>query len=332
MHLCISSLAVLWLSGAALAVAQPDPAPTKVPEATGAPIPRRTLHLEKADLSSAFDTFQELSGRTVLSSTVLRATTITVNSGGAVPVSESLRILEEALIANGCVVQTRGEKFVFVVPARQAQTLSAIANPPPPSTNVPPSKGFDGEIIPPGMIKFQEARAAQVLSVYSDLTGREILSSAMLLPDPISVKNQTSLSREEAAWMLQAVLRLGNVAIIQESDRFVFAVPPSQTNDLPHYDPAAAAAKARRDLVPGRFSLRSGDAHGLLAPYARVSGRKAIPAETVIPKASIHFQSWQELKPGEMIFVMEALAALNGLEFYFPDQNHVGLQGINDRR
>jgi len=55
MHLCISSLAVLWLSGAALAVAQSVPEPTKVPGAAGDAIPRRTLHLEKADLSSVFD-------------------------------------------------------------------------------------------------------------------------------------------------------------------------------------------------------------------------------------------------------------------------------------
>ena len=131
--------------------------------------------------------------------------------------------------------------------------------------------------------------------------------------------------------MLEAVLRLANVAVVPEGDRFAFAVPPSLAQGLPRYDAVAMTAKARPDLGPNSFRLGGTSPQGLLDLYAGVAGRKATPANANLPNTAFYFRSTGQLTPGETIFVIEALASLNGLEFVFPDETHVSLQRIESR-
>jgi general secretion pathway protein D len=102
----------------------------------------------------------------------------------------------------------------------------------------------DDMIIPPGMIKFQEADILHVLDFYQDLTGRTVVRPAAL---PVNVKitlrTQTPLTRREAVQLLDTILSMNQITMVPQGEKFVKAVPQAQAfqearrfNELPHED------------------------------------------------------------------------------------------------
>ena len=86
----------------------------------------------------------------------------------------------------------------------------------------------DEEIIPAGIIKFQDADLLQVLDIYQDLTGRTIVRPNSLPATKISVRSQTSLTRREAVQLLDTILAMNQITMLPQGDKFVKAVPQAQ--------------------------------------------------------------------------------------------------------
>lgn len=99
----------------------------------------------------------------------------------------------------------------------------------------------DNEILPAGLIKFQEADIAQVLEIYQELTGRTVLKPSALPAQKITIRTQTPLTRAEAVQALDSILSMNGVSMIPQGTKFVKAVAEAQAgrtgaqfNDLPH--------------------------------------------------------------------------------------------------
>jgi general secretion pathway protein D len=81
------------------------------------------------------------------------------------------------------------------------------------------------EMVPAGMIKFQQTDLNQVLQIYGELVNRTVLRPATLPAPTISLTTQTPLTRREAMDALKAVLWLNGIAVEDFGEKFVKVVP-----------------------------------------------------------------------------------------------------------
>src|SRR5205085_3891068 len=132
------------------------------------------------------------------------------------------------------------------------------------------------------------------------------------------------MSPYEARWLLDAVIGIGHVAMVPESEKFVFAIPPALRKDMPHFDRQAALAKRAKivDWTAGTLSLDDSNVQLLLDLYASALGRQPISAPVSLPSERLGFHSQTPLDQGETIYVLEALAWTQSLTFELipPDQ------------
>ena len=87
---------------------------------------------------------------------------------------------------------------------------------------------LDEEILPPGLIKFQDMDLVNVLDVYQELTGRTVMRPTTLPATKINIKSQTSLTRKEAIQALDSILSLNGITMIPQGEKFVKAVQQQQ--------------------------------------------------------------------------------------------------------
>jgi hypothetical protein len=165
----------------------------------------------------------------------------------------------------------------------------------------------------------------QVLDVYQELSGRTVLRPNNLIRNTISVRSQTTLQRPEAIWTLNALFRLADVVIINETNKFVFAVPPSRTNNLPHIDPKRTlpSKASAEQFPPGLLKFNDADMPQFLDVYANLIGRKAVVTKEFFGKISVRTQTALEFS--EALFVFEALASLNNVAFNLSDPEKVSV-------
>jgi len=182
-------------------------------------------------------------------------------------------------------------------------------------------------MIPPGIIKFQQTDLLQVLDIYSELTGRTVLRPQWLPSTRISGRNQTALTREEAAWLIEASCAMEGVAMMRESDKFVFALPSSVRKKLPKFKPEEAMAKARRTSPPGSMKFQDADLQALLNTYAELLGRKPLRIDKFVPGVKFSLRTPGKLDQPAAIFALEAMAAINNLRLETVGEDEVQITG-----
>jgi general secretion pathway protein D len=84
------------------------------------------------------------------------------------------------------------------------------------------------EILPAGLIKFNEADLSQVLEIYQELTGRTVLKPTSLSPAKISIRTQTPLTRAEAVQALDSILSMNGITMVPQGEKFVKAIQEAQ--------------------------------------------------------------------------------------------------------
>ena len=139
------------------------------------------------------------------------------------------------------------------------------------------------------------------------------------------MRSQTPLNRLEAIWMMDATLRLAGVVMINESTKFVFAMPPAKTNNVPHLDPKRVLPpKASSQIFPpGLLKFNDADVWQVLTVYAELAGRKVASAK--LPSKKIAIRSQTPLDYGEALYALEAIAAINDVPFDLSDPEKVSL-------
>jgi hypothetical protein len=203
------------------------PAPSKSPPSgQGAAskeesFPPGLIKFQEADLSQVLGIFQELTGRTVLKAADLPHAKITLRSQTQLSRTEAIWMFETAARLGGVALLSK-ERFVFALP-----NTRDVA---PPEFETNSSLATGGDPLPPGALKFSEATGRQLLELYAQLLGRD----AVLENVPacrFTLRSQTSLTRPEAIYALDAAAALNNVR---------FVVTDKQVKLIP-------AAKARKD-------------------------------------------------------------------------------------
>jgi general secretion pathway protein D len=84
------------------------------------------------------------------------------------------------------------------------------------------------EILPAGLIKFNEADLSQVLEIYQELTGRTVLKPNTLAQAKISIRTQTPLTRAEAVQALDSILSMNGITMVPQGEKFVKAIQEAQ--------------------------------------------------------------------------------------------------------
>jgi hypothetical protein len=301
---------------------------------TGAPkIP--TLQLRGAALPAVTDLYQTLTKRTVLRPALppvpgrpgLHATI------HASTQAEAAIALERIFNTNGLMVQPRGDKFVLILPAvgqhLQGELFRSIPEPPADATAAQAPQ----EVLPPGIINFLEIDPLRILPIWQELAGRTVIRPGSLLGNNISLRTETAISRAQAAWLLDAALRLAGVVVVPEGDKFAFAVPPTLTNGLPRFDRQATLAKAVPidPLPPSPRGLVDVDAQYLVDRYASFTGRQPLPLATNLTAFKFSAVIQSPLDQAETIFLLEALARVNGAAFELVGTNQFRLVATENR-
>lgn len=268
------------------------------------------VHLEKAPMNSVVETYQHLSGRTVIYSPQLPHVEVDAHIP-ALPPADVLDALRKTLEPHDAWVIPYGDKYAFAL--REREKPLAESMPAPPQT-------MEAFIILPGLLRFTSADVLQVLEFYAHLSRRTVLRPGHLVGARITLRSQTPLSREEAMWVVEAALRLGALMTVRAGDKFVFVVPPTQVDGLPAFDPARELPGAA-----GLLKLQEVDPQGFLETYAALIGRNPLPVDPVVPHAKFNLRTPAALEPAEAMFAFEALAWLNNLAFQLVGDTDVKL-------
>ena len=123
-----------------------------------------------------------------------------------------------------------GDKFVMVVPKVEASRVHPHSSQlnsekPPASTSLPTSNNrTNEEAIQPGMVRFSKADIDEAFGYYSLLVGGKVDPSAPIQRHsgvPIIFCTQTSLTREEVLYALEALLSWQGYQPVQSEDGFM---------------------------------------------------------------------------------------------------------------
>jgi hypothetical protein len=278
---------------------------------------RRTLHFNDAHFAQVLDIYQELSGRTVLRPASLPANKISIRTQTELTRAEAVQALDDILSRNGLVAQPRADKFVFVVQTNQTGRLSFISD--------PPADAPDAESFPPGLIKFQDADVSQVFEICQELRGRTLLKPSHLPHARISVRSQTQMSRDQAIWMLDAVLALADIAIVPHGEKFFVALPGIENPSLPAFElnSVSASVNAQEMFPAGLIKFQGADLSQVLPVYATLLGRKPLPVDRTTPAVKLDIRTQTKLTRAEVIHALDTLAAINRLKFVLVGDDEV---------
>jgi hypothetical protein len=299
---------------------------------------RPVFRFQSADLAQVLELYQMLARRTVLRPSNLPWSRISIVTQTELTDVEAVRALDDILSRNGIATRPRGDKFVFVVKADQTNRLSLIPSPPPAAGPITqalrrhmlplisaPLAAAGAEVFPPGLIKFQDADVLQVLEIGQELRGATLLRPSDLPRLKVSLRSETEMTRDEAIWMLDAALALGDIAIIPHGGKFFFALPGMRNSKVPVIEspPLAPALNAGEVFPAGLIKMQDGDLSQVLPVYARLVGRQPAPVEGTTSAAKLSIRTQTELTRAEAIFALDALAAINRLRFVLAGADQV---------
>jgi hypothetical protein len=231
--------------------------------------------------------------------------------------ADSAEALAKAIQATGVVLREREAGFAFAVMPKDEERLGGIRSAPAAGD---PKKD---EVFPAGLIKFQDADVLQALEIYAELVGRTILRPQRYPFFNVTVRSQTALSRLQAAWLLEASMALGDMALVPCRENFAFAVSFSQVDRLPDCNRVAAQPQSSGN-EPLAIKLNDADTLTALKLYAELIRRE--PVTNGLPQARMSLRAQSPLSETNAVFALEAVAALNNLAF-----ENVGSDGVTMR-
>ena len=89
------------------------------------------------------------------------------------------------------------------------------------------------QMMPAGSINWTAATLEQVLTIYSEFVGRNLLRPATLPKAEIVLKQTTPLTKLEVVRMIEAALSLNMVAVINVGEKFVTCMPSAEAYKIP---------------------------------------------------------------------------------------------------
>jgi type II secretory pathway component GspD/PulD (secretin) len=300
---------------------------TRVPLAgsQSPPAASGSIRLENASWREALEIYQRLVGRTLLLSSAIRqGARLSLRMDEPAPAEELAKAIEKAL--DGLVFHPDGEKFIVVGREGDFEKLTpelrevARKLPHPPGaqsgegTRV--KTGQPEQLIPAGMINFQNTDLNQVLQIFQELINRTLLHPAALAGSGILLRTQTPLTRAEANYALCATLALDGLSFVDVGDRFLFVYPASEeaktkalfARKLPSHPDALGA-----QTIPPLKGNSWLDLAGVLKMYGELSG-KPVELDQGISQKHFTFRPQTPLTTEEALHALDLLLGWEGLE------------------
>jgi hypothetical protein len=166
---------------------------------------------------------------------------------------------------------------------------------------------------------------SQVFEICQELRGRTLLKPSHLPHTKISVRSQTRMTRDQAIWMLDAVLALGDIAIVPHGEKFFFALPGIENSPRPAFQANSVSERVNaQEMFPaGLIKFQSADLSQVLPVYAELLGRKPLPVDRTTPAVKLSIRTQTELTRAEAVSALDALAAVNNLKFVLVGDDQV---------
>ncbi len=168
----------------------------------------------------------------------------TQSSAPAAPNTPPLRPARRPVALPGAPGATPAAAAIPAIPARSTPVPAVVA----PSTIAPGLAGEGMELrqpanasnipdpnvmMPAGSINWTAATLEQVLTIYSEFVGRNLLRPATLPKAEIVLKQTTPLTKLEVVRMIEAALALNMVAVINVGEKFVTVMPSAEAYKIP---------------------------------------------------------------------------------------------------
>src|ERR1051326_4309476 len=302
-----------------------------------------------ASTSDAVDVYTSLTGKTVLMSSVLPFFPDAVLSDLPTDKSNAIARLETEFSKQGIAVVQDGPHFVILLPEKQRAFI----------TNGLSLRGAElamtksKEKMPAGTINFINVDAAMVLPMYASISHRTILRPMTLHSAPVNLKAACPLTPEETLYAMATVFALNGVALVEDGEKFVQAVPmvqrsmvtvhapkpepgaklvdPKKVTSTANYEVSEAVlpgnpqlskvvSKLERDFERWRKALFEfmhykgpPDAQRLLGLYASLADKTVEPSKE-FDGMSIWFHIETPLSKSELMYAIEATFDLNWLQ------------------
>lgn len=306
----------------------------------------------KPAIDQALELYQQYSGKTVLRSPNLPPL---AEFDQPIPSSDTngmLVVLENELAKRGIeFIPLRG---LFVLAVESGWNNSSIGNyvlnlkPRAPGASISPSSASAADAdsrktIPPGTVTLLGADLNQVLDLYAALVNRNILRVSQLSSRPFKLQTKTALGKNDAIYMLEVLLALSGIASVEDGTNLLQIVPlkqianlklqaPLRDADEPLIDPNTVRTVGYARFVPGKPAeiSRQGAANDLVAYYAELTGRKAVPSQPLggIP---VVFRAQTQITKRELLYALETVLTLNGLAIVEVDQKTIRVGSPRDQ-
>ncbi len=173
---------------------------------------RHSLALDHANTHLVLFLYAQLTGRTVLCSPRLPATTFSLTATGT-DHGQIARRLENALAESGIASIPDGSKFLLVVPTSEVSSVRPRSSE---LTSPPGGKNRSALFLGGAFINFPDTEVKEVLRFYADLTGHPLdQTQGLPLTHTINFTTQTPLNPEECAYALETLIgwqRLNSVS------------------------------------------------------------------------------------------------------------------------
>jgi len=182
------------------------------------------IMLDRAEMDPVLRIYSEFTGRTLLRSPRLAATSFSL-SASATNQAEVALLLEKALQAKAITSIPDGDKFLMVVPDADAATVKPHSS----GINAPAGNPDKSELIPVGEISFSNADLHQVAQIYAGFIGRKLEPNQHLPRTTriINFRNQTPLTKEECIYGLDTLFRWQGLKVIPIAQDLAELVPLS---------------------------------------------------------------------------------------------------------
>lgn len=194
------------------------------PQVTQVEAAAGSLELVDAGLDPVLSLYAECKGRTLLRSPRLPATSFTL-AALTTNQAQAALVLEKALAERGIATIPDGERFLMVVPASEATAVKPHSA----DLDTPPRNGFRPELMPVGIIQFNEATLYQAADIYASLIGRKLDRNQPRLQATLHIifRNQTPLTKEECLYALDTLFYWQGVKVVPVGNGSAMLVPIS---------------------------------------------------------------------------------------------------------